>query len=93
MRFLCFRFNHRNPEDSEAVPGGFLSDVNRDSLHVYTSLCDKSLAGSPHYTTYQFERIGYFTVDTDSTLEKVGNTMSRRKPPPIQSDFMSMSHV
>ncbi|KAH0630304.1 hypothetical protein JD844_013212 [Phrynosoma platyrhinos] len=37
-------FLHKNPEDPTEVPGGFLSDVNPDSLHVIEkALVDRSL--------------------------------------------------
>ncbi len=34
-------------------------------------LVDRTVAGSPHLTRFQFERLGYFCVDLDSTDTKV----------------------
>ena len=65
-------FNHKNPEDKEQVPGGFLSDCNRDSLSVLTeSLVDQSIASSAVYEKFQFERMGYFSTDSDSTKDRL----------------------
>lgn len=64
-------FFHKNPEDSEVVPGGFLDDVNHDSLKVLKSLADKSLASSRVYDKYQFERTGFFSVDPDSSADNM----------------------
>ena len=69
----CFRFNHENIEDANEVPGGYLSDVNHNSLTVINrAVMDKSIAGSKEYDRFQFERVGYFCVDKDSSGEKVG---------------------
>lgn len=63
-------FNHKNPEDVAQVPGGFVSDCNRDSLKVISNaLVDMSLKEAKPYDKYQFERIGFFSVDTESTAE------------------------
>ena len=44
-------FKHKNPEDSSEVPGGFLSDVNTDSLMVLKALGDKHIvAAKVQYT-------------------------------------------
>ncbi|KAI4471534.1 glutamine-trna ligase [Holotrichia oblita] len=60
-------FNHKNPEDPNEVPGGFLSDCNQNTLKVLTSFADKSLLTAKVYDKFQFERLGYFSVDPDST--------------------------
>ncbi|CAI5447473.1 unnamed protein product [Caenorhabditis angaria] len=60
-------FKSKNPEEA-----GFLDDVNKDSLTIlYTALIDKSIAASKIYDRFQFERIGYFCVDKDSTSAKL----------------------
>ncbi|KAG5838454.1 hypothetical protein ANANG_G00223870 [Anguilla anguilla] len=65
-------FLHKNPEDPSEVPGGFLSDVNPNSMQVIPdALVDQSVAGSKIFDKFQFERIGYFSVDPDSTKEKL----------------------
>ena len=62
-------FKHKNPEDVAQVPNGFLSDVDENSLTVL-----KSSRSDPYllkdlkvYDKFQFERIGFFSVDPDTT--------------------------
>lgn len=64
-------FFHKNPEDSNEVPGGFLSDCNPNSLTVRRSFADSSIANSKVYDKYQFERIGFFSVDPDTTADRL----------------------
>ncbi|XP_067934421.1 glutamine--tRNA ligase-like [Watersipora subatra] len=65
-------FFHKNPEDASEVPGGFLSDVNKDSLKVLdNAMVDSSVLGAKPFTCFQFERNGYFSVDSDSSTEKM----------------------
>jgi len=64
-------FNHKNPEDPTAVPGGFLSDINPNSLKVETGFVDKSILSAKHFDKFQFERIGFFSVDPDSTARNL----------------------
>lgn len=66
-----FRFKHKNPEDANEVPDGFLSDCNPDSLKILKSYADKSLLSGKILDRFQFERMGFFTIDPDSTNEKV----------------------
>lgn len=62
-------FMHKNPEDSNEVPKGFLSDCNMDSLKILKSFGDKSLAVAKVLEKFQFERIGFFSVDYDSKAD------------------------
>uniref|UniRef100_A0A914ZL78 Probable glutamine--tRNA ligase n=1 Tax=Parascaris univalens TaxID=6257 RepID=A0A914ZL78_PARUN len=65
-------FEHKNPEDTTAVPEGFLSDCNMNSLKVLDPVfIDDSITNSKVYDKYQFERTGYFSVDPDSTSKKL----------------------
>ncbi|XP_064130624.1 glutamine--tRNA ligase isoform X2 [Loxodonta africana] len=60
-------FQHKNPEDPAEVPGGFLSDLNPVSLQVVeAALVDCSVALAMPFDKFQFERLGYFSVDPDS---------------------------
>lgn len=59
-------FKHRNPEDLEEVPKGFLSDCNMDSLKILKSFADKSINSTKVYDKFQFERNGFFSADPDS---------------------------
>ncbi|XP_038054091.1 glutamine--tRNA ligase-like, partial [Patiria miniata] len=65
-------FKHKNPEDPSEVPGGFVTDCNQDSLRVIpNALVDQSVKGAKVYDKFQFERNGYFSIDPDSTPEKI----------------------
>ena len=61
-------------EDPNDVENGadFMSNVNRNSLEVLTSCrIEPFLAGAAPGNRYQFERIGYFCVDPDTTPKKL----------------------
>lgn len=65
-------FLHKHPEDQSVVPNGFLSDINPDSLHVISgALVDASVKTAKALDKFQFERVGYFSLDPDSTAEKL----------------------
>lgn len=60
-------FNKPNPGDVEEGKD-FTSNLNPDSLQVLTGCkLEPSLAGAAAGSRYQFERLGYFCVDPDST--------------------------
>ncbi|CAG9840357.1 unnamed protein product [Diabrotica balteata] len=67
VRLYSPLFKHKNPEDPNEVPGGFLTDCNSDSLKILKSLADRSLLTAKVSDKFQFERIGFFSVDPDST--------------------------
>jgi glutaminyl-tRNA synthetase len=50
--------------------GDFKSFVNPNSLEVVTAKCEPALASARPEERYQFERLGYFVLDPDSTREK-----------------------
>ena len=52
-------FNQENPDKAE----NYLSALNPESLQVGTALVEPSLLQAQGGETFQFERIGYFTVD------------------------------
>ncbi|CAG4940858.1 unnamed protein product [Colias eurytheme] len=64
-------FKHKNPEDPAEVPGGFLSDCRNDTLSVVRAFSDASLKGAKVYDKFQFERIGYFSVDPDTDSSNI----------------------
>lgn len=70
------------PEEVE--PGqDFLDNVNFDSLEVRTECkLEPSIRNADPGSKYQFERIGYFCVDPDSTTEKLvfNRTTTLRDP-------------
>ncbi|CAM3318008.1 Glutamine--tRNA ligase [Flavobacterium longum] len=49
----------------------FLEFVNPDSLKVVTGFVEPSLKSAKNEDKFQFQRIGYFVVDKDSTSEKL----------------------
>ena len=58
---------------TEAEPdadGDFKSFINPESLEVVTAKCEPALRDAKAEERYQFERLGYFTLDPDSTSEK-----------------------
>ncbi|KAB7501599.1 Glutamine--tRNA ligase [Armadillidium nasatum] len=65
-------FLHENPEDSVAVPGGFLSDINPNSMKTLpNALADVTVSNAKPYQKYQFERVGFFSVDPDSSPSRI----------------------
>lgn len=60
-------------EDPNDVPEGldFTDNLNPQSLTVITAKAEPSLSGAEPGGRYQFERMGYFTVDKDSTPAKL----------------------
>jgi glutaminyl-tRNA synthetase len=51
-------------------PRDFKSLINSNSLEVANAKCEPALANARPGERYQFERLGYFTLDADSTAEK-----------------------
>jgi glutaminyl-tRNA synthetase len=49
--------------------GDFKTHLNPHSLEVVTALCEPSLAYARPELRYQFERLGYFTLDPDSKMD------------------------
>src|SRR5436305_7012178 len=50
--------------------GDFKSFINPNSLEVVTAKCEPALASARPEERFQFERLGYFALDSDSTREK-----------------------
>ena len=53
-------FNQENPDKAE----NYLSTLNPESLQVTEALAEPSLFDAKPGETFQFERVGYFTVDS-----------------------------
>ena len=53
-------FSAANPDQG---PGGFLEHLNPDSLEVLQAALEPALAEASPDVRYQFERLGYFTLD------------------------------
>jgi len=63
-------FNVPDPDD---VPEGqdFKIHLNPDSLKIINAWCEPYLTGAKVYDRFQFERVGYFCVDPDSSKDKI----------------------
>jgi glutaminyl-tRNA synthetase len=63
-------FNKATPEESKDA-SDFISQVNPDSLEVLSACrVESTLAGAVQGSHYQFERLGYFCVDTKDSSEE-----------------------
>jgi glutaminyl-tRNA synthetase len=59
-------FNEAEPD----AKGDFKSFINPNSLEVVIAKCEPGLSEAVPEKRYQFERLGYFTLDPDSTATK-----------------------
>ncbi|HEY9123976.1 MAG TPA: glutamine--tRNA ligase/YqeY domain fusion protein [Bacteroidales bacterium] len=60
------------PEPEKVEEGhDYKENLNPDSLKVIKAFCEPYLANAKVGVKYQFERIGYFSVDKDSTNDKL----------------------
>lgn len=62
-------FTHENPDGDKEVD--FKNYINPNSLEVIKGYMEPSLADAKDGEHYQFQRLGYFCVDRDSTPEKI----------------------
>jgi glutaminyl-tRNA synthetase len=62
-----------NKEDPDVVDEGqdFISNLNPDSLEILNGFVEPSLKNAKPLDKFQFQRIGYFCVDPDSTSKKL----------------------
>ncbi len=70
VRLINPLFTKENPDDC-AEGETWEDNLNPESMVKITGYLEPSLAEAPIGTTYQFERVGYFCPDTDSTKEKL----------------------
>jgi len=71
VRLYDHLFTKENPEDVDEG-ADFAANLNPNSLQTLTDCrVEPSLAGAAPGSRYQFERLGYFCVDPDSTGEKL----------------------
>ena len=63
-------FTRENPNEVEDGKD-FTANMNPKSLEVVTGKLEPSLANAAPGSRYQFERLGYFCADKDSTPEKL----------------------
>ena len=70
VRLYDHLFSKENPDDVEEG-SDFTSNLNPNSLETLPSChVEPSLSGAAPGSRYQFERLGYFCVDPDSTADK-----------------------
>ena len=62
-------FKTEDPNDTSEGQTSWEDNLNPDSLIVTKGYLEPALKDAPIGTTYQFERVGYFCPDTDSTAE------------------------
>ena len=58
---------HKDPEEGDE---GFLNCINPNSLEILTGFVEPHLSAVDVGSRFQFERLGYFCVDKESTPEK-----------------------
>ena len=62
-------FTHENPDGNKEVD--FKEYINPESLKVITGYVEPSLQTAKELEHFQFQRLGYFCVDRDSSAEKL----------------------
>jgi len=70
VRLYDTLFTRENPNETEEGQD-FTANMNRKSLEVITGKLEPSLKTAAPGSHYQFERLGYFCPDKDSTAEKL----------------------
>ena len=61
-------FSHPSPDTQDE---SFISFLNPKSLKIKTAYIEPSVYDSNDFIHYQFQRLGYFCVDPDSTTSKI----------------------
>lgn len=62
-------FKVEAPDQDKATD--FVAHINENSLETITAMVEPGLQNAIPGTQYQFQRMGYFVVDTDSTAEQL----------------------
>ncbi len=62
-------FTHENPDGNKEVD--FKEYINPNSLEIITGYVEPSLQSAKELDHFQFQRLGYFCVDRDSSSEKL----------------------
>lgn len=62
-------FTHEMPDGNKEID--FKEYINPNSLQVITGYVEPSLTSAKELDHFQFQRLGYFCVDRDSTAEKL----------------------
>ena len=69
LRIYDRLFTHENPDGDKEVD--FKEYINANSLEVITGYLEPSLSTAQSGERFQFQRLGYYCVDTDSSSEKL----------------------
>ncbi len=70
IRLFDRLFTVENPDDVEEGKT-FLDHINKESLNIIEGYIEPKLIDESVSQKYQFERLGYFCIDKDSTSEKL----------------------
>lgn len=70
VRIYDYLFTKPDPDEVEEG-GSYIDNLNPDSLKLVTGYVEPSVKSAAVGTRYQFERVGYFCVDKDSTPKKL----------------------
>ena len=70
VRLYDHLFLKSDPDDVEEGKD-YISNLNPDSLKVSACFVEPSVGGAEAGAKYQFERLGYFCVDADSTPDRL----------------------
>ncbi len=62
-------FSHESPDGNKEID--FKEFINPNSLEVITGYVEPSLQSAKNLDQFQFQRLGYFCVDRDSSAEKL----------------------
>ena len=62
-------FSHESPDGNKEID--FKEFINPNSLQIITGYVEPSLQSAKNLDQFQFQRLGYFCVDKDSTKEKL----------------------
>ena len=62
-------FTHESPDGNKEID--FKEFINPNSLEVITGYVEPSLQSAKNLDQFQFQRLGYFCVDKDSSTEKL----------------------
>jgi glutaminyl-tRNA synthetase len=63
-------FINENPDEVDDDSKDFKSNLNPDSLKIVTGKIEPAVMDMRELEKFQFQRLGYFCVDKDSTDEK-----------------------
>ena len=62
-------FSHESPDGNKEID--FKEFINPNSLEIITGYIEPSVKTAKNLDQFQFQRLGYFCVDKDSTAEKL----------------------